>query len=332
MANPIYKIYVKTSNVIARSPVCKKLLNYVYPVIQPIMQKANTFYISTSDFLFLQHKNGVFIRPDMIVRYMFLEQHYGKADFSLDAVSIYEKMQKPRQKNNTAQFMTEKFYRLIESYEKIGYDSSSAVSVDKNLLIRDGSHRTAFALYFDLPAIPVNRTNNALPTDYKNDLFDKAGFTDEEKQCIYNKLSQLLDKHNQPIRIVLPCDAENCIDNICADLELFGKIVGVQKHLCDSNQYNDLCKAMNKTKNIHAKAENPVYIVSLKLNSVAYAPLDNPKKPVIQATNDIKKLLASKYISAADAAFDKVAVPCNFMENSNIVKILKSAENLYAKL
>ena len=72
--------------------------------------------------LFFQH-NGEsdFLRYDMIVRLLAVENYFGKNDYGFD---FYRRMQASRKDEGWVDPAVERFRNLIKSYEENGYDSN----------------------------------------------------------------------------------------------------------------------------------------------------------------------------------------------------------------
>ena len=324
MSGSFYKFYVKTSNYIIKSPACKAVLNCVYPLVKPLIYKSNTFSISTADFLFLQHKKGIFIRPDMIVRYMFLEHYYKTPDYCEEAVDMYIKMMDYRNINTTGEQKVEKFHKLIASCEKNGFNPSFPVEVDKNLLIRDGSHRTSMALFLGTEEINVHRTNQNLPVEYKADLFEKTGFTEKELQLIEAKKAQLFDRYNTPFAIVLFDADEAYEDSLANSLAEYGNVVSRDRYSCCAEDFGAVASKLGKINSKAGKAstsggQHTVSVIMLKLEKPEYAPLDNPKNPVVSQTVKIDKMLKTSSFGGNCAM---AYISENFGQNIKAVKEL----------
>ena len=94
------------------------------------------------------------------------EQHYWK--------KIYTKMQTKRIGYSKCQH----FDTLIKSFEKVGYDYSYPIPLDKRQNILDGSHRLAIALALNI--LPSVETYNCLSHVYNRQWFVEHGFSKTE--------------------------------------------------------------------------------------------------------------------------------------------------------
>ena len=258
---------------------------------------------SPADMFFLQVKDGEFRRPDMIVRHLFIDNYYGKNDFGFD---LYRKLQDTRVKKGYAEEAVKKFCALIESYEKNGYDTSSYILADKELKLRDGSHRMAMATYLNLPEITVAVFNatTALVLDYKW-LLDH-GFSKEEVDILRTKAEALQKELNTPLECVVSDDVEN----ISELLAQHGTVTETKAaELCEE-QLAEL-KKLYPSKEVKPQCT----VVKLQLKQPQYMPLKFAQQPVFvqtaRATADLGPL------------GNKLCMPQNFRDNAKTAQILK---------
>ena len=258
---------------------------------------------SPADMFFLQVKEGEFRRPDMIVRHLAIDNYYGNNDFGFD---LYRKLQDTRVKKGYAEEAVRKFYALIESYAKNGYDPNSYILADKELKLRDGSHRMAMATWHNLPEITVAVFNatTALVLDYKW-LLDH-GFSAAEVQILRDKADSLRREMNVPLKCILWDNGKK--DDIIAVMEKHGSVVKYETTVLSDTQVAALNSLYNR--NI---ADSECTVIDFQLTEPAYLPLKFAQQPQFVQAEAIKKALGK------DA--DKFTIPANFLENTKLNRI-----------
>jgi len=259
-----------------------------------------------ADMFFLQVKNDEFRRPDMIVRHLAIDNYYGNNDFGFD---LYRKLQDARVKKGYADRAVKKFYDLIESYAKNGYDPGSYILADKELKLRDGSHRMAMATYLNLPEITVAVFNatTALVLDYNWLL--THGFSKEEVQLLRSKADSLRKEMNQPLKCIVWNKAE--CDEICAVLEEHGKVLKCKDTALTAEQL----KAVNSLFSTDYK-NNGCTVVDFQLEQPLYLPVKFAQQPVFVQTAEARKQLGSLNI--------QFCIPQNFRENIKLSGIINN--------
>ncbi|MBE6895257.1 MAG: hypothetical protein E7483_06650 [Ruminococcaceae bacterium] len=259
-----------------------------------------------ADMFFLQVKNSEFRRPDMIVRHLAIDNYYGNNDFGFD---LYRKLQDARVKKGYADQAVKKFYTLIESYAKNGYDPNSYILADRELKLRDGSHRMAMATYLNLPEITVAVFNatTSLVLDY-NWLLEH-GFTKEEVDILRQKADSLRQEMNTPLKCIVWNRAKR--DEICAVLKKHGTVLKCEDTALTAEQL----KAVNDLYSTDYKSINCT-VVDFQLEQPLYLPVKFAQQPVFAQTAESRKQLGSLN---AD-----VCMPQNFGENIKLAKILNN--------
>lgn len=170
--------------------------------------------LTTTDLFLAQYFNNYFNALDIVVKYLAIENYYGKNDFGFE---LYRKMQLKRVNED----WTERYIGLIKSFEK-GIDMESMLKVDLNYSIHDGAHRLALALYHGYEEVPTRVFNVEVQRrNYGAEWFESNDFTQEELDLIYNKLDELLAICRKPyICILWPparhkyCEIENTIEMV----------------------------------------------------------------------------------------------------------------------
>lgn len=143
----------------------------------------------TAKLLAKQIYKNYFNRIDTVVRYLAIENYYGKNDYGF---KLYNKMQKHRVPTLKNVNWEENFKKLIINVEKYGYSSYSNIVIDLNYKLVDGSHRFALALFSKEKEIPVKVVYKKTKIKYGIDWFKRNSFTKEEISLIENKKNEIL--------------------------------------------------------------------------------------------------------------------------------------------
>ena len=178
--------------------------------------------INARELFLSQRRNEQFNRYDIVVRYLAIENYYNKNDFGF---ALYEKMQKQRNPQENSADYLRKFKELIASFEKEGYDISSEIETDKEMLIEEGAHRVSCALYFGIETLSVKVLPTQSGADYSIDWFFLNDFSDSECNIILEKERELREKNNSDIAIVLWPAVYQYYDEIMNQLKRIWKIV-----------------------------------------------------------------------------------------------------------
>lgn len=197
--------------------------------------------MSISDLLLKNSRNGELLRYDIVVRYLAIEEYYGRNDIGY---SLYKKMQNCRVKDGYAETALITFQNLIRSYDENGYDHESYIQVDKNLNLIDGSHRIALGLFHGYDRITAYILNSNHPVDYRIDWFFENGFTAEEIKVINSKTKVLLESSLKPFSCVIWSPAVPYAEEILEDLNYYGKVVTAKKYTYKPEEYNNVVRAI----------------------------------------------------------------------------------------
>lgn len=177
--------------------------------------------LTTTDLFLAQCFNNYFNAIDIVVKYLAIENYYGKNDFGFE---LYRKMQLKRVNED----WTERFMELIKSFEN-GIDMNSRIETDLNYSIHDGAHRLALALYHKCDEVPVRVFNVEVQRrEYGMTWFKSNDFTKKEINLINEKLNELLEFCRKPYICILWPPARfqyGEIENIIEKIELGVHIV-----------------------------------------------------------------------------------------------------------
>lgn len=177
-------------------------------------------HVETKDFFQKEiDADGNFNRYDTLVRYLAVENFYGKNDFGFE---MYLKMQKLRLGKHFPQLdYLESFKSLIRRFENVGYDDDYPLLVSNELKLLDGSHRFALVLYHETPNIcisPVKSLKN-ITINYGIDWFREKGFSAQEIAVLQSTFDRLEAKHTSTFAGILWSPAHPFKDEILSDID-----------------------------------------------------------------------------------------------------------------
>lgn len=176
-----------------------------------------------------------FNRYDIIVRYLAVENYYGKNDYGF---SLYQKMQRARDRQNQIShkenYYIEEFQKLINSWEKDGYNENSAIILDSELQLIDGSHRVAMALYHGQEELSCMIYGNKQKTEYGLLWFIEKGFSIEEIENIRNKYKEISRDKKISVSVILWPPVSQYFDEITEKIKLLAEVSEVRDYnFCD---------------------------------------------------------------------------------------------------
>ena len=158
---------------------------------------------SVRDILLAQFEDGRAVFYDIAVRLIAIDQFYKKNDYGYQ---MYARMQKEA---GNGTFWLERFIKLIESYEKNGFDESYPIHVDEDLKCFDGAHRLALALYHNKEFIPMIVHQGHMHRRWNINLFWELGFSSAEIKLIQSKAIELFNNCKYPyVGVIWPSAAE----------------------------------------------------------------------------------------------------------------------------
>ncbi len=176
--------------------------------------------------IFLQQNSPEgYNRLDTVVRYLAVEEYYGKNDYGF---RLYKKMQEKRIDKDYVAGSIERFRQLIESWDRKGYVDDSEISLDSNLFLTDGSHRMALALYHGIERISCKVYGNKTSIKYGISWFIQNDFTIEEMNLIQQKYEELLKEHTKSISVILWPPVQDYFEEITEKIKLLYRVEDVQ--------------------------------------------------------------------------------------------------------
>src|SRR5690554_5801149 len=124
-----------------------------------------------------------FTRVDIVVRYLAIENYFGKNRYGF---KLYSKMQRKRRRYSQKNLNRSKkrFRKIIKSFEKKGFKRRSRIVLNSKYKLFDGSHRLACAMFFNIDEIPILIRRKKRRAGYSMHWFRKHGFTNRELRII----------------------------------------------------------------------------------------------------------------------------------------------------
>lgn len=309
------------------------IYNTIYHKLRPALDKMRSSAVSPDDLLLMQFYDGVFCHYDIIIKYMVLEHEF--MGLHPDIWDTYSTLQM-RGNEDFRQMRIKKFRSVIDSLSKDGYTPKDVISVDDNMLIRDGSHRVAMASFFK--AETVNVIFNELPyeAEKRTKEYHNYPFTESERALTEEKLAELLDKANQPLQIVLLGSSCEKAGELCKILAGFGQVTDCSLYHPNKSGYADICRRISAASDFNGKGNRNIKTDDTRM-SVIKLKLSSPRMTVAKVKKTgISGKLASGKVPAivqsseiASAAAEKLAlsenqlfIPQNFLINSRFCHIL----------
>lgn len=289
--------------------------------------------MSVSDVFFMQLDQQELLRYDIVIRYLAIENYYGKND---DGFMLYRKMQDKRIREGYGNESEERFRKLIASYEGGGYRKDSCIVVDKNLSLIDGSHRIALHLYLGLGTISVLILPTKKPSpDYSIDWFFQKGFTNAEIDRILEKGKELTEKSNIGLSCVIWSPAAGLSDDIIRDLRCFGRVDHVRRSAYSPVEYQNMVKAIYAIDDIadwkvqakleHMRQEEPE-LISMRFYPVCpdFRIKDVSGMPLSRRGERVKRCLRARYRDQIEDYYVDVIMHSadNFAQSAYMFRVL----------
>ena len=291
--------------------------------------------------LFLQQNNGqegFFERWDIVVRYLAIEDYFGKNNYGF---KLYRKMQGLRGGTEYIEIAENKFKKLIESFEKQGYNNSEIVC-DRNLKLLDGSHRLALALYFGINKLSVHMKDESHQVEYSEKWFVEVGFTEEECDLIRQKTNELIKRCKVPFECIIWPPAQKYFDDITTELgnlypiisyqdyeykeETFSRLVNGIYHIDDIEAW----KVLKKIEYMKSSTKKVVRVVKLDIDSPQFRLKGKTGGTLSQVGEYRKSYIRGEYKDKIDNYFYDIIIHIgdNFEQNEYVDKIFKQVFSL----
>jgi protein-L-isoaspartate O-methyltransferase len=146
---------------------------------------------STKTLFLKQYRNGELNRADVVVRYLAIEQFYGKNDYGL---ILYRKMQNLRKRFfDIPEPDVDKFFKLVKSIQLNDFSEDLPIKLMDNFELWDGSHRLALAIFFGIRYVAYQIVDKSRKVNYGYD-FLSTEFSQDEISLISSKEKEILYK------------------------------------------------------------------------------------------------------------------------------------------
>ncbi len=280
-----------------------------------------------------QNRYPDFQRYDIVVRYLFIEQYFGKNSIGY---SLYEKMQKARAGEGYDARCIENFESLIKSYSENGYNDKSEITLGENLQLLDGSHRIAAGLYFGCPKIAVKLTPIKTEYDYSTEWFIANNFSDEEIDAIKAKYSELESICNKPFQCIMWPPMEPHFDGATKDLKKITNVLSYKDYSFTDEQCKFFIKGVYAVDDIEAwkigkKIENmllpgkdvfKVRVLEIKMSHPAFRVKALNCKTLSRRGEQLKSVIRTKYKPRVNYYYDNVMhIADNYAQNKHIARL-----------
>lgn len=316
-----------------RNSVSDFYLNFYHKKIRPVTDNIRATTVSVDDLFLMQKYKGEFFHHDIVIKYMVLEHHF--LGLHPDIWKTYHTIQH-KDKKPYADKRIASFRETLKSLEEKGYRPENKISVDSDLFVRDGCHRTAMALFFGAETVDVlPHSKPCNPQKYLLEYQSKP-FTAEERISIEQKLAELTDKANKPLNILILGSSADKAEMAAELLSQYGTVISCNHYHLSENQCSDIFRDIAKAANLYNKkhadtdtAGSRMAVIQLKLTEPHMTAVENNKPailkkyinyriPLIKQTAEIRKVLIEK-IPVQDS---QLFIPQNFLINSKFGHIL----------
>lgn len=323
-----------------------KLKNKIRPYYRKIKElewsnciKKDMLIMQYTDKLFAyQYRNNKFNRYDIVVRYLAIEEFFGKNNIGF---YLYKKIQEKRGfikivDHRSKEDSLERFKNLILNVEKNGFDEFSLIPVDKNQTIMDGSHRVALALFFDVPLIPLKLYKKEFKVDYSMEWFRKNNFSDEEINIIENKRKEIFREKGIYFQIILWPPVNKYFDEIEEDISKNYKILkSYEINFVNQFDFKNFVYEIYESDDIEKwKIEKKlegfkdydlkVKVIEIEIINPKFRKKDLNNHDISQEVEKIKKYYRNKYKNKLDNYFYDIVMHIgdNYSHTRQIAKVI----------
>lgn len=265
-----------------------------------------THMYSVKEIIMQQNRMEGYNRLDIIVRLLAIENEYGLNNFGWD---LYRKMQEKRvgREGMSIDDRIRVFKELIYSWDVNGYDDESFILVDSSLMLDDGSHRLALAIYHGLDKINCK----VLPTDnnrvYGVEWFVENDFTEQEVRLILKRADGVIDVNKITISCILWPPVKKYFDEIVGKLSLVYKVLETKDMSFSNETFDCFVQAVYQIDDIEQwkidkkkqhMAESPekvVRLVVLEFDTPQFRYKDLNHNSILTQGEQIKKMIRNCY-------------------------------------
>jgi len=327
--------------------IFQKIKNRLRPYYKKLKDLQWTYYANsdmlimqnTEKLLAYQYKDGKFNRYDIVVRYLAIEEYFGKNDFGFD---LYKKMQEKRgylqrTDHKVVDNSLKKFISLIKNIDKNGFDECSLMSVDKNQTLIDGSHRVATALYFDIKLLPLKLNRYKCDTIYGLEWFENKDFSSDEMSLIEQKRKEIFYKKGIYFQIILWSPVQKYFDEIESNIEeKYNVLNSYDISFDDKSSFKDFVFGVYESDDIDDwKIEKKltgfnnfnlnIRVIEVEITNPRFRRKGLNNHDISQEVEAIKKEYRTKYKNKVDNYFYDIImhVGDNYHHTREIAKVLK---------
>lgn len=291
--------------------------------------------------MFLQQNgsDGAYGRWDTVVRYLAIEEYFGKNDYGF---RLYNKMQAARQGEHYPEYAEATFRKLIASFEENGYDTDSGITCDVNLKLMDGSHRMALCLYYGIPEVKVTVLKRASNIQYGEHWFLENGFTEEEIALIRRKCEALVEQCRQPFTCILWPPAAPYFDEIVTEIGKMYPVISWEDHTYSEETFSRLVwgvyhiddiedwKVEKKLSYMAAAPKKTVRVVKVAIDAPNFRLKASTNQTLSQAGEQLKSAIRAKFMDRVENYFYDIIIHTgdNFKQNIYMEKLFCQAFSL----
>lgn len=263
--------------------------------------------IDVHEIVLQQNCSEGFNRFDIVVRYLAIEEYYGRNNIGYN---LYLKMQQKRKTSETVDQIEERlrrFKKIILDWEINGYRNESEIICDSGLNLLDGSHRLALSLYFGTKIINCKVYAYTKEIEYGLDWFLANGFTDQEMNYMLDKWNEIKKQCKKNYACILWNSVSNKFDEITKELKWKCEVLDYKDFVFKEETYKRLVKGIYSIddiedwkvdKKIEAMKERENYnirVISFQLDVPHYRIKKISKKFISRECENIKKIIRSRY-------------------------------------
>ncbi|WP_406684194.1 hypothetical protein N1F78_00250 [Seonamhaeicola sp. MEBiC1930] len=169
--------------------------------------------------LAFQYDNKSFIRKDIIIRFLAMEDKF--ISKNNEGIQLYLKLMKMRYKEKPFKNkISDSLDGVYNNMKENGYDKSYPIKVDSNFRLLDGSHRMAAALINNVEEVSVDIHSFGHKIDFSSLLLKQYNFSQKEISLINKKESNLFFEQGIYFPVIIWPPAMTFVDDIEKDLDL----------------------------------------------------------------------------------------------------------------
>lgn len=198
-----------------------------------------------------------YYKKNRVGYYLYKKMHTNGGNYGNNnkTEEYYKRMQKKKKTatygNIREEHSIEQFEKLIQSYDEKGYDKSSIIMCDRNLLNMNGSHRLSLAIYRNQEFINVDVHDIQFKRRFNIDWFWRNDFTNKELELIKDTTNLIIQQSHRAIGefyCILYPPAEPYFDEIIADINLMDKdnirVTGYKDYKVVTQQFANYLQAI----------------------------------------------------------------------------------------